>query len=270
MKKFFPLLGLLVLSILQAFSQPHAPLKKVLTLDPASYEAGNGAGVVWHPLLKRYYTARAGNVDYPLDMFDANGKKLSPEGQKTGFDMRGLWYDPMRKRICFNGYNESGWGCYKLDARGLPATVKSIVKGLNQPAENSVGAFHAAKSLVYFLNGVGVFAYRAQTGAKVQDEEILNLAAGIGKAYGLELELDSELPEFYNPVMVFTGRPNEELGLLNHEDAKIDLFSLQTGLRTRVLSLPEGTKVGEWFNLAFANGTFFLYDKEAGVWNGYR
>ncbi len=69
---------------------------------------------------------------------------------------------------------------------------------------------------------------------------------------------------------MFTGRPNEELGFLNHEDRKIDLYSLRTGFRTRVLSLPEGTKVGEWFNFAYTNGLFFLYDKEAGVWNGYR
>lgn len=269
MKKFFLLSGLLFLSLF-TWAQSSAPLKKVITLDPQSYEAGNGASVVWHPLLKKYYTARAGNKEYPLDIFDARGKRVSEDGLQTRFDMRGMWFDPMKKRICMNGYFESGWASYKLDGSGLPSDVEWIAEGMNQPNENSAGCFDGLKSRVYFLAGTGIFAYYAHNAAKVQETEILSLMEGIGKAYGLELDVDDELPELYNPVMVYTGIPNQEFGLLNHEQKAIDLYSAKTGLRSKVLKLPDTALPTPMFNFCYTNGTYFLYHKDAGEWVGYK
>lgn len=269
MKKFWFLPLIMVLSLF-AQAQVSAPLKKVFSLDPQSYEAGNGACVVWHPLLKKYYSARAGNKEYPLDIFDAKGKRLSEDGLQTRFDMRGMWFDPIKKRICMNGYYESGWASYKLDGSGLPSDVEWIAEGMNQPSENSFGCFDGMKSRVYFLAGTGIFAYYAHNAMKVNESEILNLADGIGKAYGLELDMDEELPEFYNPVMIYTGLPNQEFGLLNHEQKTIDLFSAKSGLRTKVLKLPETAEPTSMFNFCYTNGTYFLYHKNVGIWVGYK
>ena len=49
-----------------------------------------GAAVAWHPLLKKYYAGFAGNVSYPLAVFDVKGERLSGEDLTTMEDLRGL------------------------------------------------------------------------------------------------------------------------------------------------------------------------------------
>lgn len=273
-KLIFSAIALLI--SLQAFSQAAGsvkpvPLKKVLTLKSSDYEQGNGAGVVWHPVQKKYYTARAGNISFPMDVFNATGKKLSKEGLETMADVRGLWYSGVKKTICVNCYNDGGWAAYKLNAAGIPTDVNVFVEGKNQPDENSVGAYEAAKSRVYFLQNNDIYAYNANTGVKAKEDAILNLNKGICKAYELdEDDYEDELPEFYNATMVYTGRPNQEFGLLNVNDGQIDLFSATTGMRTKVLSLPEGYKIPSYFCFAYTNGMFFLFDKENQQWNGFK
>ena len=93
MKSLFTLSFMLLFTwtaIAQSSKTPTVNLKKVLTLKPSSYESGNGATVVWHPGLKRYFTSRAGNAVYPLDLFSAIGRRVSDEGLKTMFDVRGV------------------------------------------------------------------------------------------------------------------------------------------------------------------------------------
>ncbi len=97
------MLLLTVCAIAQTSKTPTVTLKKVLTLKPSSYEAGNGATVVWHPGLKRFFTSRAGNAVYPLDLFSAVGRRVSEDGLKTMFDVRGMFYNTTTKKVCMNG-----------------------------------------------------------------------------------------------------------------------------------------------------------------------
>ena len=81
--------------------------------------------------------------------FNSTGKKISKEGLETKADVRGLWYSGVKKTICVNCYNDGGWVSYKFDKLGIPTDVNVFVEGKNQPDENSVGAYEAAKSRVY-------------------------------------------------------------------------------------------------------------------------
>lgn len=274
MKSLFTLSFMLLFTwtaIAQSSKTPTVNLKKVLTLKPSSYESGNGATVVWHSGLKRYFTSRAGNAVYPLDLFSAIGRRVSDEGLKTMFDVRGMWYNTMTKKVCMNGYNETGWASYLLNAKGIPEGVTPIVEGMNQPSENSVGCFDGLKSRVYFLSGTGIFAYNANNGSKIQEEEVFNFSKGINNAYELSLsEFESELPVFYNTVPIFTGIAQQEIGLLNYELNQVDLYNMKTGMRSKVYRFPEGTVCESFLNVAFANGLFFIYDKEKAEWNGYK
>src|SRR5215831_11978397 len=59
-------------------------LKKVIELKMPKTASDDmpgtrGASVAWHPLQKKYYAVFAGNMDYPLAVFDEKGKRLSDD-----------------------------------------------------------------------------------------------------------------------------------------------------------------------------------------------
>ena len=248
-------------------------LRRTITLTPSSYETGNGAAVAWHPGLKRYYTARAGNATFPMDVFDAAGSKLNDEPYQTRYDLRSLWFNTATNQLCVAGYDDAGWGAYKLSKTGMPGDITPLTDGQHQPGANSVGCYDGAKGLVYFLNGTRLYSYNAANGKEVSDGSFLNLLKGIKAAYETEIPEDAEdLPEFYNQTIVFTGIANAEFGLLNIEANRIDLFSAKTGMRTRTLKLPAGATEGtpSLFNFSYANGQYFLYNKNTSEWAGYR
>lgn len=116
-----------------------------------------GASVAWHPGLKRYYAAMAGNVGYPLSVFDATGKRVSPDSLNCEADVRGLWYNPVAKTIQGNAYGDGGWFSYKLDAKGMVKEVESLMEEMTQPNEQSVGAYNPVAAQVLFLDGSKVF-----------------------------------------------------------------------------------------------------------------
>ena len=132
-------------------------LKKVLELKMPKNTGDDfcgtrGASVCWNPVTKKYYAAFAGNTGFPLAVFDLKGKRLSNDDLTTKEDNRGLWYDPATKKICGNGYNETGWFSYTLDKNGIPTDATIDHEGMNQPEGNSVGTFNPLKKEVIFLN----------------------------------------------------------------------------------------------------------------------
>src|SRR5262245_58419425 len=77
-------------------------LKKVMSLTMArtaddDMPGTRGASIAWHPLQKKYYAAMAGNIAYPLCIFDVKGQRISPDSQSCNMDVRGLWYNAVKK-----------------------------------------------------------------------------------------------------------------------------------------------------------------------------
>ena len=253
------------------FAQHTQELTKVLELQMPQGSGANGASVIWHAELQKYYAVFAGNTEFPMSVFDIRGERLSSDDLYAQFDIRGLWYNTISKTIQANGYSNNGWIKYELDENGMPKTTSVAVEGMKQPTKQSVGTFNSKNGKVYFLNGNMVMAYKAN-GEELGKEVTLF----IGKTNEKDTKTDESqdpylLPEEYNTTtVVFTGKEKAELGLYNTETQAIELYDIKTGLMTEILKLPEDAPQETMFNFAYANGTYWLFNKENRKWVGYK
>jgi hypothetical protein len=229
-----------------------------------------GAAVLWHPVLKKYYAAFAGNRTFPLAVFDATGKCLSDEELTTQVDTRGLWYNPKLKKICGNGYSDIGWFSYKLDAKGIPVDNEIYAEGMNQPSEQSIGVYNAKTNMICFLDGQHIKMYNAQ--AMQEEDSSLRLYPGISKADDIDEDDDGEfLSEDYSyNVLIYTGISKAEFGLLNVVGKQVELYNKKTGLLTQKLKLPDDINTWPAFNFSYANGTYWAFDQDTRTWTGYK
>lgn len=267
---------LLLISAVAAFTvsaQKTQTLKPILELKmPKNKEDDNagsrGATVAWHPAQKKYYTVFAGNMDYPMGVFDEKGKRLSPDDQIAMIDTRGLWYDASTKLITGNGYDKKGWFSYKLDSKGLPTDLDIVREGSFQPYAQSVGTFDPNDQTVLFLATGGVFKYNKE--GKQQD--LIIIQWGITKADDEKgMEYDEEVIEDYNfTTVIYTGLKAQELGLLNTVKKQIELYDIQSGFLTKIVPLPATASAETTFNFAYANGIYWLFDMENRKWVGYK
>lgn len=270
MKKITPLLFLLaIVSATTVKAQiEKKQLKKILELEIPQGGGSNGASVAWHSVLKKYYAAMAGNVSFPIGVYDVAGKLLSPDSLKALFDIRGLWYNPGSKTLQMNGYNTFGWGEYVLDRKGLPEEVTVLREGMNQPVEQSSGAFSAREEKVYFFNGYegNIEVYDLAAGSY---EESINLSLGRPEN-GKSGNNANVLEDYNSTTVIYTGLPKAELGLFNHEDNVIELYNINNGYVTRKLVLPADAPSPEMLNFAYCNGIYWLFDKSTRLWKGYK
>jgi hypothetical protein len=229
-----------------------------------------GGAVAWHPILKRYYAAYAGNKTYPLAVFDAKGKLLSGNELETMEDLRGLWYNPKMKTICGNGYADIGWFSYKLDAKGIPAESEIFAAGMNQPGEQSIGVFNAKSNLVCFLYGQNIYTYNAE--AMQEEDSTIRLYPGISKKEDIDEDDDGETlsDDYSSNVLIYTGIPKAEFGLLQVYEKQIELYNKKTGLLTQKLKLPADLPTWPAFNFSYANGTYWAFDQDTRTWTGYK
>ena len=256
-------------------AQKTQTLKQVLELKMPKTAEDNmpgkrGASVTWHPVQKKYYAVFAGNVDYPMAVFDEKGKRLSSDDQIAMLDTRGLWYDPATKLISGNGYNDNGWFTYKLDLKGIPTDLNVVHEGFYQPDAQSVGAYNSATKKVLFLYNGNVIMYN--TDAKKMDSFTIHW--GIRKTAGPQgggSDEDEMTPEDYNyTTLIYTGMKGQELGFLNVVEKQVELYDIQNGFLTKIVPLPETATTEPSFNFSYANGIYWLFDMENRKWVGYK
>jgi len=151
--------------------------------------------------------------------------------------------------------------------------VVVLHKGMNQPSEQSVGVYNYKEKVLYFLNSEGkVEVYDAKTAEYISTIELKFMV--IDREDNDNYDEDENINLFneqYNSTsMVYTGISGAELGVLNHEKNRIELYSIRNGWMVRQLNLPYGAPVNEWMNFAFANGIYFLCEKTERIWYGYK
>jgi hypothetical protein len=229
-----------------------------------------GGAVVWHPVQKKYYAAFAGNYSFPLAVFDITGKRLSGEILTTMQDLRGLWYNPKLKKICGNGYSDIGWFSYKLDAKGIPAESEVYAEGMNQPDEQSIGTYNSKSNMICFLYGQNILVYNAD--AIQEEDSTIRLYPGISKKEQIDEEDDeSVISEDYSyNILIYTGIPKAEFGLLNIYEKQVELYNQKTGLMTQKLKLPADLPTWDGFNFSYANGIYWAFDQDTRIWTGYK
>lgn len=242
-------------------------LKKKIELQMPDEEGSNGASVAWHPVQKKYYAAFSGKASYPLAIFDASGKRLSPDNLTTQIDVRGLWFKDDSKQICGNAFKDNGWFSYKLDANGMPGDMTVFLPGLNQPASQSVGAYNSKNKMVYFIKNSKIVAYDNE-GELVEDSAI-SIELNISEEF--KDDLKKYLEENYNlTTIIYTGINKSEFGLLNYSRSRIELYDKKTGMLSQLLKLPEDAITYDWLNFSFANGIYWLFEKDNRKWVGYK
>ncbi len=267
------ILSFVLLMTISSFSyaqKSSKQLKKVLELampgEAGGLDGTRGANVAYNPFLKRYYAAFAGNVGYPLAVFDLKGKMVSESDLKTQADIRGLWFNPVTKTLQGNCYSDGGWVNYPLDKNGIPDLPTSLLDetGMYQPDEQSVGTFDAKLKTVYFLSGNSVIAYNMKglIGKAVQ----LNPLAALSE----DAEPDELSSSYNNTTVIFTGIPKQEFGIYNTDTRKIELYNRANGVYANSWQLPEDAPNYSDFNLAFCNGLLWLFDQETRIWYAYK
>jgi len=273
MKKLFLLLPAFTITILVQTQSAAQSLKKVLELKmPKKADddmpGTRGASVTWHPIQKKYYAVFAGNIDYPLAVFDDKAKRISDDDLTAMIDSRGLWYDPVAKLITGNAYKDYGWFTYKLDSKGLPTDIEILTLEMAQPDDQSVGAYNPAGERVLFVSHSQVYMY--DTDGELQDSLMIHWNRK--KADGPADDEDAgESPEDYNSTtVVYTGIKGAELGFLNITNKQIELYDIKTGYLTKKLSLPETATPEATFNFSYANGMYWLFNMDLRKWVGYK
>lgn len=260
------LLSICMITIANAQSKPSAAkksLKKVMEVAMPGESGSNGSCVVYHPTLKKYYIPMVGNAIYPLATFDAKGKLLKE--QEAENDLRGLWYNPKTKKIEGNCYDSNGWVKYTVDAKGnISADAVKIHEGMKQPKDQSVGVYNAKDNKVCFLTFTGVAVYN------MNGEEEKTIELKLSKD-GDPMIFDSENESYNTTSAIYTGMPKAEIGLLNLDDKKIELFNSATGVKTTEWMLPDTVaELRQSFNFAYCNGMVWLFDKENRKWVVYK
>lgn len=244
-----------------SIAQDKKTLKKVMELKIQGEGGANGAAVTYNPVTKFYYTAIAGNAEFPLEIFDATGKPVKGGQLKAGADLRGLWYNPATKTLEANTYNEGGWVKYELDSKGITKAPKELFSGMKQPDAQSLGGFEAKTGKVYFLYLSTVYQYDVKTGEEVKQVDIFP---------ELEPEEAEELMLDYNETVVLpTGLRGKEFMLVNLAKQQLETFNLEGDLVGEI-SIPEEVVLYDIFNVSYANGIVWFFNKETRVWTGYK
>lgn len=274
MKKLVHLLICLVLISTGSLEAQNRQLKKVMELKmPKTADddmpGTRGASVAWNPLTKKYYASFAGNMAYPMAVFDVSGKRISDSSLTTMIDTRGLWYNQATKKICGNAYADYGWFSYVLNTKGIPTDLKFDYEGQIQPDAQCVGVYDPSKGNLLFLLGSQVHFYNLTTGDSIKAIQI-HWGRKLSDGPGDDEDEYSSNEDYNYTNIVYTGIKGAQIGVLNITNKEIELYNYSNGYKAQVLALPMNAKTEASFNFAYANDIYWLFDIANRKWIGYK
>jgi len=220
-----------------------------------AFDGTNASAVVYVAGKELYVTVIAGNNDFPIEGFRADGKNVF--STSAGFDYRGLWYNPKTKKMEGNGAGEAGWVTFGFDSGTGVQTSTSILSGQNQPDFQSVGTFDYRKKAVVFLNAD-------------KDKIVAYSRKKPSKSSSISLSWGSISKENINPyVLGYTGVNGYEFVCLDYVNAKLVFFN-RSGDQTATVKMPASAPMNDSFACSFTNNRAFFYNKDNRTWYGYR
>jgi hypothetical protein len=167
-----------------------------------------------------------------------------------------MWWNPDKKTLEANGYDNSGVSSFMLDGSGFNTgntTSQSMVS--MQPDAQSAGAYDFKnKHIIYYYDGA---VY------KVKRE-------GFTDAGKVELQLPVGKNYINSTSVIYTGVNGKEAGVLDHENKKVYLFDIKSGKHTFTITLPNNAPAYSMFRFSYANGHVWLYDADERAWTGYK
>ncbi len=271
--KIFSCLFFLNVSLHFTHAQTTRDIRKSVELKMPRGNGENGGTVAVNLKNRNLYATIVGNKTYSMAFFSGTGEMVSPPDLALLADVRGLWYNPALKTFQGNLFGNGGWVTYVLDDAGIPYDVKPAFAGQLQPGVNSVPAFNQRENVIYFLKGNTIITYDITSGKQVK-EKTYSLKTGYTKKNPAPADYKADSvntsANYNNTTVIYTGITNAEFGLLNIVSREIELYSKQDGLLYQKLRLPSDVQVKDKFNFAFANNTYFIFDRNKRSWVGYR
>jgi hypothetical protein len=238
-------------------------LLKVAELPMGPVSAVDGACVTWHPVQKKYYAGMIGGPNELMRIFNEKGELV--DSCTTLANLRGLWYNPIKKMLEGNAIEHTGWFNYQLNKKGVPEKIVPVFTRAAVGHEQSVGAYLNIDSLgtVAFLFDISVHFFDAAEGVFIS-------AVTLPELYGEPTYEKNEAGLTHTAYVVLaTGMPEAELAFINVYKRRIDFIKLGKGY-SHSLTIPQQQPVYGAFNTAFANGILWMYDQQKKVWNGYQ
>jgi gliding motility-associated-like protein len=215
----------------------------------------NASGVAYNPLASLYYCGIAGNITFPLETFDACGNALYQTN--TGFDLRGLWWNPALNQTEGNGYNTTGVWTWNLDPSNYALnTGAPIFVGNNQPNAQSCGDLDYDANEIIYYDGGSIYRYDRATNAFLGNYAITGLPVAPGNlnSYGV----------------VYTGCPGYEIGVLDYILKKFYFVNKATGAYSGESQFPAAAITNSSFRFSYANDLAWLYDVGSRTWFSYQ
>ncbi|MBI1193605.1 MAG: hypothetical protein GC205_10590 [Bacteroidetes bacterium] len=225
------------------------------TYTMASSDGTNASAVTWHPGLNLFFTAIAGNAEFPIEAFNTSGKNVYTAEAQT--DVRGLWYNSATGNLEVNSAGETGWSSISFNKNMTAHQLTALHVGQLQPDFQSVGVYNAGDKKVAFLNAAlgNIDLYPSKKPTKVKS---------------VSLSLSSCSTDDLNQTSIgCTGVKDFEYVLLNVSNHKL-VFVDKAGKETATTSLPEELVSYGAFKFAFAGGRAFLYETETRTWTALR
>jgi hypothetical protein len=270
MKRIFTLLIPLFLSVSVFAQNINENPKLNMRLKLTSPNGNNAGSVVWVPSTSKYYTNFAGNIDFPIEVFDEKGKSL--QVLPCNEDIRGMWFNPDYGILESNSYEYRDIVSYELNPENGYVIVKELplieIYDLGILNEQAVMTMDISESLYFHVDF---------------DEEN-------GKISVLLDFFDTELGDFFSSQYlkipgshldinytssIYTDIPGAEYGILNFKTKEVYLYGknlkdLQDTPIVKTIKLPKEAPTSEAFNFSYANGHIWLYDKNQREWLGYK
>ncbi|MDY8134625.1 HYR domain-containing protein [Aquimarina sp. 2201CG5-10] len=231
-----------------------------LTPGPSLATSGgttNWSGVAYNPDLDLYYSFRAGNTGMPFRTYDSNGNTLVTN--TTGFDFRGLWWNPNTNELQGNGVAASGYRTVTLDGNGYATSGgATFVTGNNQPNNQSNGAYDYDANEIVFYHGGRLYSYD-MNGNQLTDNAIVNFP-------------EANNGDITTRSVGYTGVSGAEIVIYSELNARVYFIDKTTSTYNGIfLDMPAGAPTPNNYGFSYANGYVFLReDASSDPWVSYQ
>ena len=231
---------------------PNATPGPVLTYTAAF--GTNATGVAFNPNFNLYYACIAGNPGFSYGTFSTAGVNLYQTN--TGFDFRGLWWNPNTNQVEGTGFSNFGLWTSNLNGSGYALNTGTLIyPGQNQPTVQSVGDLDYCANEMLFFNAGTVSRYSRPTGAFIASFPITGCPVPIASLNSNSLG--------------YTGCPGQEIALEDYVNKGILFFNKTTGAYVGTSNLPAAAVTNPTFRFSWANGLAWLYDFPTSSWRSF-
>ena len=257
MRKFLPALFILSIFISEkTFSQCTLLANAIQCISLTYVQSGgtNASGVEYNPLQSVYYAVIAGNPGFPYETFDAAGNPLYQTN--SGFDFRGLWWNPALNEVEGNGFSNFGWWTSNLNGSGWALNTGTLIfPGMNQPDVQSCGDYDFnTDEVIYYFSG-SIYRYSRATSLALGSYPLTGMPVPVGNINWTSV--------------VYTGCPGKEIGIEDYVNKSILVFDKSTGAYSGTCMLPASAVTNNGFRFSWANNLAWLYDVGTRTWTSY-